>query len=113
MPGGYLPSWGHSRLTSLPRCSEFNRGTPAQRSKNDTSAERDRVVLLRAIVGYSQAQQDVLPRRSDKRLIEAGIAVAWFTLEQIGVLVRAHHADDSLGKAAAKIVRADRLGMSH
>ena len=33
--------------------------------------------------------------------------VAWFTLEQIGVLVRAHRADDSLGKAVAKIVRAE------
>jgi len=28
-------------------------------------------------------------------------------LEQIGVLVRAHRADDSLGKAVAKIVRAE------
>ena len=33
--------------------------------------------------------------------------VAWFTLEQLGVLVRAHRADDSLGKAVAKIVRAE------
>ena len=33
--------------------------------------------------------------------------VAWFTLEQIGVLVRAHRADDSLGKAVAKVVRAE------
>lgn len=32
---------------------------------------------------------------------------AWFTLEQIGVLVRAHRADDSLTKANAKIVRAE------
>ncbi len=33
--------------------------------------------------------------------------MAWFTLEQIGVLVRAHRADDSLNKAIAKIVRAE------
>lgn len=39
-------------------------------------------------------------------VIEAGMPVAWFTLEQLGVLVRAHRADDSLGKAVAKIVRA-------
>ena len=33
-----------------------------------------------------------------QKVIEAGMPVAWFTLEQIGVLVRAHRADDSLGK---------------
>jgi DNA replication protein DnaC len=42
-----------------------------------------------------------------QKVIEAGMPVAWFTLEQIGVLVRAHHADGSLGKAVAKIVRAE------
>lgn len=41
------------------------------------------------------------------KVIEAGMPVAWFTLEQLGVLVRAHRADDSLGKAVAKIVRAE------
>ena len=42
-----------------------------------------------------------------QKVIEAGMPVTWFTLEQIGVLVRAHRADDSLGKAVAKIVRAE------
>ena len=42
-----------------------------------------------------------------QKVIESGMPVAWFTLEQIGVLVRAHRADDSLGKAVAKIVRAE------
>jgi len=42
-----------------------------------------------------------------QKVIEAGMPVAWFTLEQIGVLVRAHRADDSLGRAVAKIVRAE------
>ncbi len=42
-----------------------------------------------------------------QQVIEAGMPVAWFTLEQIGVLVRAHRADDSLAKAIAKIVRAE------
>ena len=44
-----------------------------------------------------------------QKVIEAGMPVAWFTLEQIGVLVRAHRADDSLGKAIAKIVRAELI----
>ena len=42
-----------------------------------------------------------------QKVIEAAMPVAWFTLEQLGVLVRAHRADDSLGKAVAKIVRAE------
>ncbi len=42
-----------------------------------------------------------------QQVIEAGMPVAWFTLEQIGVLVRAHRVDDSLNKAIAKIVRAE------
>ena len=44
-----------------------------------------------------------------QKVIEAGMPVAWFTLEQIGILVRAHRADDSLGKAVAKIVRAELI----
>lgn len=44
-----------------------------------------------------------------QQVIEAGMPVAWFTLEQIGVLVRAHRADDSLAKAVAKIVRAELI----
>jgi hypothetical protein len=42
-----------------------------------------------------------------QKVIEAGMPVAWFTLEQIGVQVRAHRADDPLGNAVAKIVRAE------
>lgn len=44
-----------------------------------------------------------------QQVIEAGMPVAWFTLEQIGVLVRSHRADDTLGKAIAKIVRAELI----
>lgn len=39
--------------------------------------------------------------------VEAGLHVAWFTLEQLGVLVRAHRADDTVTKAVEKILRAD------
>lgn len=42
-----------------------------------------------------------------QKIIEAGMPVAWFTLEQLGMLVRAHRADDSRSKAIAKIVRAE------
>ena len=42
-----------------------------------------------------------------QNVIQAGMPVAWFTLEQMSSLVRAHRSDDSLGKAIAKIVRAE------
>jgi len=33
--------------------------------------------------------------------------VAWFTLEQLGVIVRAHRSDDSVTRAITRILRAD------
>jgi DNA replication protein DnaC len=39
--------------------------------------------------------------------VSAGMRVAWFTLEALGVLVRAHRADDSVTKAIGRILRAD------
>jgi DNA replication protein DnaC len=39
--------------------------------------------------------------------VEQGLRVAWFTLEQLGVLVRAHRADDTVTRGIARILRAD------
>jgi DNA replication protein DnaC len=39
--------------------------------------------------------------------VEAGRRVAWFSLESLGVLVRAHRADDSVTKAIGRVLRAD------
>jgi len=39
--------------------------------------------------------------------VEAGLRVAWFSLESLGVLIRAHRADDTVTKAIARILRAD------
>ena len=38
--------------------------------------------------------------------VEAGLKVAWFSLEELGVLVRRHRADDSVTKAVTAILRA-------
>jgi DNA replication protein DnaC len=38
--------------------------------------------------------------------VEAGLKVAWFSLEELGVLVRRHRADDSVTKAVRAILRA-------
>src|SRR6478609_7993583 len=40
-------------------------------------------------------------------VVETGRRVAWFTLEDLGVLVRAHRTDDTVTKAVARILRAD------
>ena len=39
--------------------------------------------------------------------VEAGRHVAWFSLENLGVLVRRHRADDTVTRAIARILRAD------
>lgn len=44
-----------------------------------------------------------------QQVIEAGMPVAWFSLEQLGVLVRAHRVDDTLTKAISKITRAELI----
>jgi DNA replication protein DnaC len=42
-------------------------------------------------------------------VVQAGRRVAWFTLEHLGGLVRAHRADDTVTKAVARILRADLI----
>jgi DNA replication protein DnaC len=39
--------------------------------------------------------------------VEQGLKVAWFTLEDLGGLVRRHRADDSVTKAIVRVLRAD------
>ena len=39
--------------------------------------------------------------------VEQGLRVAWFTLEDLGGLLRRHRADDTVSKAIARILRAD------
>jgi len=39
--------------------------------------------------------------------VEAGMKVAWFTLEDLGVLVRRHRADDTVTRAVARILRSE------
>jgi hypothetical protein len=35
------------------------------------------------------------------------LKVAWFTLEDLGVMLRRHRADDTVTKATARVLRAD------
>lgn len=41
--------------------------------------------------------------------VEAGMTVAWHTIEDLGALVRRHRADDSMAKAVMRLMRADLI----
>ena len=43
--------------------------------------------------------------------VEAGLKVAWFALEALGVLVRRHRADDTVTKAVGRIMRAELIAI--
>ena len=42
-----------------------------------------------------------------QQAVEEGLRVAWFTLEDLGQLLRRHRADDTVSKAISRILRAD------
>jgi DNA replication protein DnaC len=42
-----------------------------------------------------------------QQAVEEGMRVAWFTLEDLGTLIRSHRADDTVTRAVARILRAD------
>lgn len=41
--------------------------------------------------------------------VEAGMTVAWFTIEDLGVMVRRHRPDDSVARAMARLIRTDQI----
>ena len=44
-----------------------------------------------------------------QQVVEAGMRVAWFRLEDLGALVRAHRSDDSVNRVVGRILRADLI----
>jgi DNA replication protein DnaC len=41
--------------------------------------------------------------------VEAGMTVAWFTIEDLGVMVRRHRPDDSVTRAMSRLIRTDLI----
>jgi hypothetical protein len=41
--------------------------------------------------------------------VEAGMTVAWFTIEDLGAMIRHHRADDSMTRAMARLIRTDLI----
>jgi DNA replication protein DnaC len=59
------------------------------------------------VCGPSGTGKTFLLEALGQQAVEAGMQVAWFTLESLGVLVRRHRADDTVTKAITRILRAD------
>jgi DNA replication protein DnaC len=43
--------------------------------------------------------------------VEAGMKVAWFSLEDLGALVRRHRGDDTVTRAVARILRSELVAV--
>ena len=66
------------------------------------------------VCGPSGTGKTFLLEALGQAAVEAGKHVAWFTLEQLGVLVRAHRADDSVTRAITRDpARRSRRGRRH
>ena len=52
-------------------------------------------------------RENIPPRSPRAARRRKGLHVAWFTLEDLGGLIRRHRADDTVSKAISKILRAE------
>jgi DNA replication protein DnaC len=59
------------------------------------------------VCGPSGTGKTFLLEALGQHAVEQGLKVAWFTLEDLGVLLRRHRADDTVSKAIARVLRAD------
>jgi DNA replication protein DnaC len=59
------------------------------------------------VCGPSGTGKTFLLEALGQHAVEQGLKVAWFTLENLGVLLRRHRADDTVSKAIARVLRAD------
>ncbi len=66
-------------------------------------ARRENLVVC----GPSGTGKTFLLEALGQHAVEQGLRVAWFTLEDLGVLLRRHRADDTVTKAITKVLRAD------
>ena len=61
------------------------------------------------VCGPSGTGKTFLLEALGQHAVEQGLRVAWFTLEDLGGLLRRHRADDTVTKAIARILRADLI----
>ncbi|MHB8186260.1 MAG: ATP-binding protein [Dermatophilaceae bacterium] len=63
--------------------------------------------MLQSVGVTSGTGKTFLLEALGQHAVEQGLRVAWFTLEDLGVLLRRHRADDTATKAIARVLRAD------
>lgn len=59
------------------------------------------------VCGPSGTGKTFLLEALGQQAVEHGLKVAWFTLEDLGILLRRHRADDTVTRAIARVLRAD------
>lgn len=59
------------------------------------------------VCGPSGTGKSFLLEALGQQAVEHGLRVSWFTLEDLGALLRRHRADDTITKAITRILRAD------
>jgi DNA replication protein DnaC len=62
---------------------------------------------LRTLEWIGRKENVVVCGPLGQQVVEAGMRVAWFRLEDLGALMRAHRSDDSVTRVVARILRAD------
>lgn len=60
-----------------------------------------------SVVGPSGTGKSHFCEALGQAAVDAGMTVAWFTIDDLGVLVRRHRVDDSVSKAISRITRTD------
>ncbi|MGR6971017.1 IS21-like element helper ATPase IstB [Streptomyces cynarae] len=60
-----------------------------------------------SVVGPSGTGKSHFCEALGQAAVDAGMTVAWFTIEDLGALVRRHRVDDSASKAISRITRTD------
>jgi DNA replication protein DnaC len=61
------------------------------------------------VCGPSGTGKTMLLEALGAAVVEAGMRVAWFTLEGLGAIVRRHRVDDTITKVVGRIVRSDLI----
>jgi len=86
-------------------------GTRSSLSSATQQSLRSLEWLLRGenlvVCGPSGTGKSHLTEALGQAAVEAGRRVAWFSIEDLGALVRRHRIDDSIAKAFAPVLRAD------
>jgi DNA replication protein DnaC len=66
---------------------------------------------VQSVAVTSRTGKTFLLEALGQHAVEQGRKVAWFTLEDLGVLLRRHRADDTVSKAITRVQRADLVAV--